>query len=73
MGEFEEFRAEQHEAGVGLGIDIDDEDPAILARQPGSNIQGTRRFPNPAFIVHHRDNALGDWAHTFHAHVFMKT
>jgi hypothetical protein len=64
-GELEELRAKEHKAGVGLGIGVDDEDPTIFPRQPRGNVQGTRRFPDAALIVDHRDHTGRNLGHEF--------
>jgi hypothetical protein len=63
--EFKELGAEEHEAGIGLRIGIDDEDPAIFPRQPGGDIQSARGLPDAALVIHHRDDALRDRGHAF--------
>jgi hypothetical protein len=64
-GEFEELGAKEHEAGVGLRIGIDDEDPAIFPRQPSGDVQGACGLPDTALVIYHRDDALRDLSHEF--------
>jgi hypothetical protein len=71
MGEFEEFRAQQYEAGISLGIEVDDEHPAVSTCQSGRDVQGARGFPDATLIVDHCDHVLGLWVHIHLIYAFM--
>ena len=47
----------QPHGGRSLGVEIDDEDPAPVLGQRGTQVDGRRGLPHPALLVTHRDNA----------------